>query len=260
MVDSRDSTMIDVRAGSSPLDDWLTEMKSPSEDNNEFDRFAHNYEALFKPWLKIAGASREFFARERLRWLSTLLTDSQITPKRVMDFGCGTGMSLLLLTEVLGAEQVIGLDTSEDSLAVAAGSVANRSVQLATPREFVPRGDIDLIFCNGVFHHIPVAERPEVMEYIYQCLRPGGVFALWENNPWNPVQLLAMKLAKLDRNAVPVSSPETHRLMSFPPFQVIRTDYLFFFPGWLGWARPLEKWMRNIPLGAQYQVLARKAK
>jgi hypothetical protein len=39
---------------------------------------------------------------------------------------------------------------------------------------------------------------------------------------------------------------------------VIRTDYLFFFPGYFSWLHPLEKWLIKVPLGAQYQVLARK--
>jgi len=42
-------------------------MKLAHENKPEFDRFAPGYEALFKPWLKIAGASREYFARSRLK-------------------------------------------------------------------------------------------------------------------------------------------------------------------------------------------------
>ena len=41
-------------------------------------------------------------------------------------------------------------------------------------------------------------------------------------------------------------------------FRVIRTDYLFFVPGYLSWLRPLEKLLIKVPVGAQYQVLARK--
>src|ERR1051325_1062677 len=65
-------------------------VKAADENKPEFDKSARNYEMLFKPWLKIAGASREYFARSRLNWLSHLLRGQEITPKRVMDFGCGT--------------------------------------------------------------------------------------------------------------------------------------------------------------------------
>jgi hypothetical protein len=33
-------------------------MKVADENRPEFDKFARGYEALFRPWLKIAGASR----------------------------------------------------------------------------------------------------------------------------------------------------------------------------------------------------------
>jgi SAM-dependent methyltransferase len=233
-------------------------MKPADENKPEFDKFARDYEALFKPWLKIAGASREHFARSRMNWLSYLLHKQEIAARRVMDFGCGTGMSLSLLADILAAEQVIGLDTSEESLAVARESVGSRSVHLATPARYLPQEDLDLVFCNGVFHHITVAERPGAVDYVYRCLRPGGVFALWENNPWNPIQSFAMKRSEIDKNAIPLPPPESRRLVRLERFRVIRTDYMFFFPGYFSWLHPLEKWLIKVPFGAQYQVLALK--
>lgn len=231
-------------------------MKPADENKCEFDKSARDYEALFNPWLKIAGASREYFARSRVNWLSYLLHEQEIAPKRVMDFGCGTGMSLSLLAEILEAEQVIGLDTSEESLAVARESVGSL-MQLATPTKYLPQQDLDLVFCNGVFHHIPVAERAAVVDYVYRCLRPGGMFALWENNPWNPIHAFVMRHSEIDKNAIPLPPPESRRLVGLE-LSVIRTDYLFFSPGYFRWLHPLEKWLSKVPLGAQYQVLARK--
>jgi SAM-dependent methyltransferase len=234
-------------------------MDPADESKTEFDRTAREYETLFKPWLRIAGASREHFARRRLTWLSYLLHEQAIAPRRVMDFGCGTGMSLGLLADILQAEQVIGLDTSEESLAIARETVGNRSVQLATPARYLPREDLDLVFCNGVFHHIPVAERLGVMNFLYRCLRPGGLIAMWENNPWNPLHALAMKYSAIDENAIPLSPTEARQLLGSAPFRVIRTDFLFFFPGYLSWLYPLERRLHKVPLGAQYQVLGCKA-
>jgi len=233
-------------------------MESADENRPEFDRTAREYERLFERWLRIAGASREHFARARLNWLARLLRQREIAPRRVMDFGCGTGMSLSLLADILEAEQVIGLDTSEESLAVARESTDSRRVELATPARYQPQQNLDLVFCNGVFHHVPLAERVAVVNYIHRCLRPGGIFALWENNPWNPIHAFAMKHSEIDRNAIPLPPPESRRLVGLEPFRVIRTDYLFFFPGPFRWIRSLEKSLIKVPFGAQYQVLARK--
>jgi SAM-dependent methyltransferase len=234
-------------------------MKPADESKAEFDKSARNYEALFNPWLKIAGAPREYFAQSRLKWLSYLLHEQQIAPKRMMDFGCGTGISLPLLAKIFDAEKVIGLDTSEESLAVAREAAGSWPVQLATPAQYLPQQDLDLVFCNGVFHHIPAVEQRAVMNYVYRCLRPGGIFAMWENNPWNPIHAFAMKHSEIDENAIPLSPPESRRLVASERFRVIRTDYLFFSPGYFTWLHPLEKWLIKVPLGAQYQILALKA-
>lgn len=238
----------------------LNKKMKPVDDNEaEFDKSARDYEALFNPWLKIAGASRGYFAQSRLKWLSYLLHEREIAPKRVMDFGCGTGMSLSLLANIFEAETVIGLDTSQESLAVARESAGSWPVQLATPAQYLPQQDLDLVFCNGVFHHIPATEQRAAMNYVYRCLRPGGMFAMWENNPWNPIHSFAMKHSEIDKNAIPLSPPESQRLVASEQFRVIRTDYLFFFPGYFSWLHPLEKWLIKVPLGAQYQILALKA-
>ena len=184
----------------------------------------------------------------------------EFAPKRVMDFGCGTGMSLSLLANIFDAEEVIGLDTSEESLAVARESVGNRPVRLATPEQYLPQQDLDLVFCNGVFHHIPAAEQRAAMNYIYRCLRPGGMFAMWENNPWNPIHAFAMKHSEIDKNAVPLTPPESRRLVAFGAIPSDSNRLSVFssqaiLPGFIR----SEKWLIKVPLGAQYQVLARKA-
>ena len=250
----------DLQAPAARRESCLNEKMKPADGKRaEFDKSARDYEALFSPWLKIAGAPRGYFAQSRVNWLACLLREEGIAPKRVMDFGCGTGMSLSLLANTFGAERVIGLDTSEESLAVARESAGSWPVELATPDQYVPQEDLDLVFCNGVFHHIPATEQGAAMNFVYSCLRPGGMFAMWENNPWNPIHAFAMKHSEIDENAVPLSPPESHRLVASERFRVIRTDYRFFFPGYFSWLHPLEKWLVKVPLGAQYQILAVKA-
>ena len=232
-------------------------MDATGQSEPEFDKSARSYESLFKPWLKLAGAPREYFARTRMEWLASLLRDLSVAPKRALDFGCGTGMSLPLLAEIVGAKELVGLDPSAESLVVARD--LGQWEQLATPEAYVPKGDMDLVFCNGVFHHIPLDERAEAVGYIYRCLRPGGIFALWENNPWNPVHDFAMRHSEIDKNAIPVPPTESRRLVGLERFEIIRTDYLFFFPGYFSWLRPVERLMNKVPVGAHYLVLARKA-
>jgi hypothetical protein len=116
----------------------------------------------------------------------------------------------------------------------------------------------DLAFCNGVFHHIPVDQRHAAASYVYNALVPGGMFALWENNPWNPGTRYIMSRVAFDKDAITLTPPETRRLLRGAGFEIVRTDFQFVFPHVLRALRPLERVLAPLPFGGQYLVLARK--
>jgi hypothetical protein len=89
-------------------------------------------------------------------------------------------------------------------------------------------------------------------------LQPGGFFAFWENNPWNPGTKIVMSRIPFDRDAITLSYLEARQMLKRAGFQVLRTDFLFIFPRFLRWLRPLETLVARIPFGAQYQILCRK--
>jgi SAM-dependent methyltransferase len=124
--------------------------------------------------------------------------------------------------------------------------------------EYRPMGTIDLAFCNGVFHHIPLNRRDEAVSYIRDALRPGGMFAFWENSPWNPGTRYVMSRIPFDRDAITLTPPEARTLLARNGFEIVRTDFLFVFPRVLSWLRVLEPHLSSLPLGAQYQILARR--
>ena len=120
-------------------------------------------------------------------------------------------------------------------------------------------GAFDAAYCNGVFHHIPPVMRAGAARTVFDALRPGGVFGLWENHPWNPGTRIVMHRVAFDRDAIMLNPPETRRLLSGAGFEVVRTDHLFIFPSVLGALRPLERLVSRLPIGGQYQVLGRRA-
>jgi len=193
-----------------------------------------------------------------MRWLAQLVRQQGFAVHGAMDFGCGTGISIPLLLDIVGAEHVIGVDTSDASLNVARRTLSNPGIQLETVEAFVPSGVLDLVFCNGVFHHIEPAQRSQAIDYVHGSLRSGGLFAFWENNPWNPIVNYAMKHGEVDRNAIAIPPPEARRLLNAGRFRVLRTDYLFFFPKYVPGLRSLEKYLFRVPIGGQYLVLAQK--
>jgi SAM-dependent methyltransferase len=125
-------------------------------------------------------------------------------------------------------------------------------------KQFRPAGDLELVFSNGVFHHIPPEDRGAAADSIFSSLRPGGLFAFWENNPWNPGTRYVMSRIPFDKDAIMLSAREAQPLLRNQGFEILRTDFLFIFPRALHKLRWIEFYCSRLPFGAQYQVLCRK--
>jgi SAM-dependent methyltransferase len=223
----------------------------------EFDAYAANYDQALAMGLSFTGESKDYYASKRVAWLATRLSARGHTVRAVLDFGCGTGSGVPFLFDGLGARLVHGVDVSAASLDTARATHTREGTTFSLTAE--PIAPVfDLAFCNGVFHHIPIAERDGAAAYVRDALLPGGLFALWENNPWNPGTRFIMHRVPFDRGAITLTPPETRRLLRNAGFEIVRTDFLFVFPHALRVLRPLEPLLAPLPLGGQYLVLARK--
>ena len=224
----------------------------------EFDEYSANYERALEAGLSISGESSQYFAHGRIRWLTSCLRELRERPRSALDFGCGTGSATPHLAELIKVDSIIGLDVSAKSLDAAKRTYGSQRTQFHLLDDYRPCEAIELAFCNGVFHHIPVSERAAAVDYIYRALRPRGLFAFWENNPLNPGTRYVMRRIPFDRDAVTLRAIEARQMLRTGGFEILRTDFLFIFPKMLTWLRWLEPSLAKLPLGAQYQVLCRK--
>jgi SAM-dependent methyltransferase len=233
-------------------------MNFRSHSEAEFDEYAAEYDAALARGLSVTGEDRDYFARGRIDWLANCLRELGEQPASAIDFGCGTGGAAPFLFDLIGVESICGVDSSSRSLDVARRTHGSRQAQFSLLTDYEPDGRMDIAFCNGVFHHIPPNERANAVDYVYRCLRPGGLFSFWENNPWNPGTRYVMSRIPFDRDAITLNLPEARRLLGARGFAIERTDFLFIFPRALRWFRGIEPYISRWPFGAQYQVLGRK--
>jgi SAM-dependent methyltransferase len=220
----------------------------------EFDRFARSYDQDLAKSLGITGEDRSFYAGGRVDWTAQCVARIGCQVQRILDYGCGDGANAPMLAAKFKANHVLGVDISSGSIAVARQSHTGTGLSFLCTDEWAPDGTMDLAFSNGVFHHIPVRERHDCLVAIGRALRPGGLFAFWENNPWNPGTRYVMAQCAFDENAITISPHEARRILSDAGFKVLRTDSLFYFPRQLRWLRPAERWFRGLPFGGQYLV------
>jgi len=230
----------------------------PKFRNPECDVDATDYDAALAQGLTVSGADNLYGVRGRLAWLAACLRKLGEQPTTVMDYGCGIGATTPAFFAWLGVTAVVGTDRAPRAVDVARQAYGSERARFLLFDHYHPRAALDLVYCHGVFHHILPHARVAAVAYVWQALRPGGLWAFWENNPWNPGMRYVMHRRPCDRDAIPLTPPEARRLLLAGGFEIFRTDCLLLFPRRLQWLCGLEARLARWPLGAQYQVLCRR--
>lgn len=230
------------------------------EAGDLFDQYAAAYEDALSNAIAPSGEGREYFAEGRVAWLARCLRELDQPVHSLLDFGCGDGATTPLLLQALNAKSAVGVDVSAKSLELARKHHASERIGYESIEEFRPSGQMDLAYCNGVFHHILPAQRAEALGMVYRALRAGGYFSFWENNPWSLATRYVMSRCAFDRDAIMLSPPEARALLRNGGFEVLRSDFRFIFPRALRALRKIEDFVYRAPLGTQYQILCRKSR
>ena len=222
-----------------------------------FDR-PEEYDAILSRGIRLSGEGKLFFIEGRLADMRRRLPAGW-APRRILDFGCGTGDTTAALKRVFPAAYVVGLDAAATALASARAAHASAGVTFADVGSLGASQAFDLCYVNGVFHHIAPAERLSAAAMIREALTPRGLLVLFENNPWNPGTRMVMSRIAFDRNAQTLTVFEARRLLYAAGFRTCSAGrFLFYFPNALRVLRVVEPWLVRVPLGAQYWVMAAK--
>ena len=219
-----------------------------------FDRFAGDYQQVLNQSVAVSGENSSYFAEYKARYLRRMLP--QNFSGKVLDFGCGIGLLASLLRKHFPEIRLDGFDVSEDSvrkvdskLAVA-GTFTSDSSRLGR--------DYQLIVMANVMHHIPSPQRLDVVGEVAGRLARGGLLAIFEHNPANPVTRWVVEHCPFDEDAVLLPPAEIRRYVGDARLSMKRSDYIVFLPHFLAWFRPVESGLRWLPLGAQYVIVAEK--
>jgi SAM-dependent methyltransferase len=235
--------------------------------NPEFDAYSRNYNAGMDDPVKAAfGKSAEIFLLAKIellfRYLRTLPRFVPDNPDiHAIDFGCGAGDFLALLAEQGCRWQTEGCDISEGMLAEARlrhPTLRSRGTLWCCDPNRFPQSYYDIVTAVCVFHHIPPRDWSAWFSRLRTALRPGGLFVLFEHNPWNPVTRWIVSRAAIDRNAVLLSPPTACGAIEASGFQIDTVRYFLFLPPRYRAFRRVERLIAGLPFGGQYWVTARK--
>jgi SAM-dependent methyltransferase len=254
----------------------------------DFDDVAAGYGQEVDRAVAFSGQTQGFFLDVKAQQIEDEIRDRLGEPSavRALEVGCGPGLMQLRLRQRIG--RLWGMDLSLGCLAQAnqAGQVSQaglaatragaqdaaraRARAQAGDRSGLVAGDgmsapfaggsFDLVFAVCVLHHVPPGggRRDAVVGEMARLARPGGLVAIWEHNPWNPLTRRVVARCGFDRDAALLSLAETRRLLRRAGLSRIESRYGLFFP-WRGrgWRRA-ERLLAQVPLGAQFMALGIK--
>jgi SAM-dependent methyltransferase len=223
----------------------------------EFDRYRDTYEAAIEDAIGFAGQEHAFYIEAKARRLLELARRRLgPEPPEALDVGCGVGLADgRLLPHVASLH---GVDVSEGMVerARAANPAAAYEVYDGRTLPFA-EASFDLVFAICVLHHVDPPDRPALVAEMARVTRPGGLVAVFEHNPLNPLTRRVVRDCAFDEGVELLGRRELERLLRAGGLHVTDAEYLLFFP-WRGRAfAAAERALRRVPLGAQYAVAGR---
>jgi len=233
--------------------------------NTVFDKYANNYDEGHAKAVKMSGFTPAYFHEYKLREMRDYLQRQGASCKKIkiLNFGCGTGSSEPYIKKYFPDSSVYSIDVSAECIKTAIQ--ANSSLQDICFQHFdgvnIPFNvEFDVILAANVFHHIKRSQHLAVLNNIRQKLANQGWFFMFELNPLNPLTMLvALKNDyRFDENANLLTPFYARKIINQVGFHGGGVRFTVFFPRFLSFLIPYEKYLNKIPLGAHYYYIAKK--
>lgn len=223
----------------------------------EFDRLADKYYQDHKKNVAITGEEPEYFAEYKIADLATLVQRESLDLADILDFGCGIGNSIPYFRKYFPRSIISCCDVSRRSIEIAQTRFIGQEKYFLVDKEIcLPTASQDIVFSACVFHHIPHEQHRHWLSELRRVTRPGGLLAIYEHNPLNPLTVRAVNTCPLDVNAkLILGQTMRHRALDCG-WSDARINYRLFFPSKLRYLRPLELHLGWLILGAQYRMTA----
>ena len=229
-------------------------------DVKEFDKFAEEYLKLHSQNIRVTGEEPEYFAEYKIRDLKRVSCELNLSTENILDFGTGVGNSIPFLVKYFKESKIHGVDVSKKSLVLGRNRFSSLAEFSLFDGEFLPYSNelFDIALAACVFHHIPSKKHFHLIQEVSRTLRYGGIFMIYEHNPFNPLTRYAVNTCTFDENAILLKKAEVYKILKKTGLKVVMQEYRVFFPAFLKILRPTEQYLRWLPLGGQYFVIAKK--
>lgn len=219
----------------------------------DFDEYAENYNEILEGQLAFFDKGNDYFAEYKVALVKKLVHHA---PDSILEYGCGIGRNLKFFKKYFAESKLYACDVSEKSLELAQKN--NPEVNFFKVGDEPEAEGFDLIFVAGVFHHLSIKDRRGVTDHISSLLNKDGRVYVFEHNPHNPLTRHLVNTCPFDEDAILLSPSDLRGLLQSSGMTVSPAEYTLFFPNFLKWLRPFERWLNWLPLGGQYFIVAER--
>jgi ubiquinone/menaquinone biosynthesis C-methylase UbiE len=146
---------------------------------------SHNFHGIKGGYLNFNAAVSydpitEYALPPNETWVRQALIDAvKVQPRRILDLGCGTGSTTLMLKQAFPQADVIGLDLSPYMLVRAEDKAKTAGLNISwrhgnAEKTSFPDASFDLITAALLFHETPVAVSQAILQECFRLLVAGG--------------------------------------------------------------------------------------
>ncbi len=228
-------------------------------DKISFDDYVQSYKNEVQGSINFIGQDVDFFIELKAKLIVKLAHKNfdNIDNIKVLDVGSGIGLTDQFLTGEF--RNLYGIDVSGG--AVENAKKRNPNVQYQNyDGERMPFDDnyFDLAFAINVMHHVPPQQWENFINEMKRVVRNGGIIAVFEHNPFNPLTKLAVSRCEFDKDAVLLNNKKLKYLFKSSGIKISDTAYIVFFPFKADFFRKTETILSWLPIGAQHVVVGKK--
>ena len=204
----------------------------------------------------VLGPDHKHYMKQKTELLLQCIRENRLSTKKILDVGCGTGE---LETNLANQFEVVGIDLAVPMLRVAKDKCRDCEFLRASCNKIPFRdGAFAMALVVNVLHHLKTSDRQALFSEISKILAPGGHLFVFEHNPRNPFTRMVVRSCQIDRDAILLNTEEVASLAKANKIDMLKIEYLTFFPPVLSFLNSCERRMKCLSLGGEFMFLGQK--
>ncbi len=179
-------------------------------------------------------------------WIRQALIDAvQVKPRRILDLGCGTGSTTLMLKQAFPDAEVIGLDLSPYMLLRSFHKSQSAGLNIEwqqgnAENTFFPDASFDLVTASLLFHETPTAATQAILHECFRLLVPGGQVLILDGNQKSLRQLEWLNNIFEEPYIQEYANDSTDASMGAAGFAAVRTEDVWFISQLTSGIKPIS--------------------